>query len=585
MSLLASWVFALVQVPVCASSWLPVKDKSSKSDGNSVYNSPLHRFLRRTIQIMIKYKKTTMAISIVVLGISVFGLTKVKNLFFPDFDYNQFIVECSYPAQTSPDEVKADLLKMTEMLSENPEIDRVAASMGSAPAHYCLVRPMTNGGDSYGELMVDCKDYKTIQKQIPVVRKLLRENFPDAYIRIRKYNFSVNTSHTVEVGFSGPDPAVLKDLSRQAEEIMRECPYVDPYSVQNNWKPMGKKFVVQQAEARGSFAEIGRSDIGNSVLAATDGMPIGVLHDQEQMMVVNLNVRNEDGSRISDMSEMPVWSTLNIHFPDIDPKSVLSGAANMEEVQNDMFKSVTLGSLASRVTMAQEEQVVRRVNGARAIEAECDPDPDNRDATPALVRSYIKDRIESINLPDGYHLRWIGDKALQDEAIMNVMKYQPIALLAILLILLFLFRSWKKVLLIIICFPFVLCGIAPTLLISGMPLTFMAIIGIVGLIGMMVKNAIVLVDEINRLQSEEKMDPYHAVIDAAISRVRPVIMASLTTIVGMVPLLTDPMYSSMAVTIMSGLTVGTLITLVLLPTFYTVFFHVKKPVTTNAYNE
>lgn len=132
--------------------------------------------------------------------------------------------------------------------------------------------------------------------------------------------------------------------------------------------------------------------------------------------------------------------------------------------------------------------------------------------------------------------------------------------------------------LILICFPFVFCGITPALLVSGQPFTFMAILGLMGLIGMMVKNAIVLVDEINRLQVEERMDPYHAVIEATVSRVRPVLMASLTTIVGMIPLISDPMYASMAITIMGGLTIGTLITLVLLPLFYSAFFHVRKPV-------
>lgn len=107
-------------------------------------------------------------------------------------------------------------------------------------------------------------------------------------------------------------------------------------------------------------------------------------------------------------------------------------------------------------------------------------------------------------------------------------------------------------------------------------MTFMAIIGMLGLIGMMVKNAIVLVDEINRLQTEEKVAPYTAVVEATVSRVRPVLMASLTTIVGMIPLVGDPMYSSMAITIMGGLTIGTIITLVLLPLFYATLFRIRK---------
>ena len=173
-------------------------------------------------------------------------------------------------------------------------------------------------------------------------------------------------------------------------------------------------------------------------------------------------------------------------------------------------------------------------------------------------------------------MRWVGEGELQGDAIANLLKYVPLTIFIILAILLLLFNSWKKVILILICFPFVFCGIVPSLLITNQPMTFMAIIGMMGLIGMMVKNAIVLVDEINRLQTDEKKTPYTAVIEATVSRVRPVLMASLTTIVGMIPLITDPMYSSMAITIMGGLAVGTLITLILLPIFYTVLFNIKK---------
>lgn len=184
--------------------------------------------------------------------------------------------------------------------------------------------------------------------------------------------------------------------------------------------------------------------------------------------------------------------------------------------------------------------------------------------------------IEDIKLPPGYTMRWVGEGELSDEAIGNLLKYVPLTIFMILGILLLLFNNWKKVTLVLICFPFVLVGIVPLLLIIRQPLTFMAIIGLMGLLGMMIKNAIVLVDEINRLRNEMRMDAYHAVMDATVSRTRPVLMASLTTIVGMVPLVTDPMYSSMAIVIMGGLTMGTVVTLVLLPLFYAVMFKIKK---------
>lgn len=575
-SLLASWVLALVQVPMCAKSWLPSRKKSNGTSG-AVMNSPIHRFVRRTIAFLIGYKRTTILVAFGVLALSIFGMTRVKNLFFPDFDYKQFVVECFFPAATDANTVRDRLLEMEDSLSDNPALERIAISQGSAPAHYCLVRPMTSGGDCYGELTIDCKDYKTVLKQIPIVRKQLREAFPEAYIRIRKYNFSIATSHTVEVEFSGPDPAVLRDLSHQAEAIMRRCPYVDPYSVQNNWKPTGKAMVAEYVQQDALRSGIARGDVANALLAATDGMPVGVLNDQDRMVMLNLQVRNADGSRISNLNDIPVWSMMNVHFSNEELQGALGGGNAMGELQDKVFRATPLGNVAKDIRLDWDEDVVLRLNGRRIIEAECDPNPDCDAATPAKVVSLIKDEIEAIPLPAGYAMRWVGEGEVQGEAIGNLMRFVPLTVFLILAILLLLFNSWRKVILILLCFPFVFCGITPSLLLSGQPMTFMAIIGILGLIGMMVKNAIVLVDEINRLQTEEKKHPYTAVIEATVSRVRPVLMASLTTIVGMLPLVTDPMYSSMAITIMGGLTVGTIITLILLPLFYTAMFRIRKP--------
>lgn len=576
-SLLASWVLALVQVPMCAKSWLPSRKKSNGTSG-AVMNSPIHRFVRRTIAFLIGYKRTTILVAFGVLALSIFGMTRVKNLFFPDFDYKQFVVECFFPAATDANTVRDRLLEMEDSLSDNPALERIAISQGSAPAHYCLVRPMTSGGDCYGELIIDCKDYKTVLKQIPIVRKQLRESFPEAYIRIRKYNFSIATSHTVEVEFSGPDPAVLRDLCHQAEAIMRRCPYVDPYSVQNNWKPTGKAMVAEYVQQDALRSGIARGDVANALLAATDGMPVGVLNDQDRMVMLNLQVRNADGSRISNLNDIPVWSMMNVHLSNEELQGALGGGNAMGELQDKVFRATPLGNVAKDIRLDWDEDVVLRLNGRRIIEAECDPNPDCDAATPAKVVSSIKDEIEAIPLPAGYAMRWVGEGEVQGEAIGNLMRFVPLTVFLILAILLLLFNSWRKVILILLCFPFVFCGITPSLLLSGQPMTFMAIIGILGLIGMMVKNAIVLVDEINRLQTEEKKHPYTAVIEATVSRVRPVLMASLTTIVGMLPLVTDPMYSSMAITIMGGLTVGTIITLILLPLFYTAMFRIRKPV-------
>ena len=572
-SLLVSWVLALTQVPMFTKYLMPLR--VSAQDGG-VEEKKMQRVTRSIITKLIEWKKTTVVVAILTLVLSGMLMGKVKNLFFPDFSYKQFVVEYFAPDQTSPDQIRKDLLHMSEVVGKNPNVTSVAASMGSAPAHYCLVRPMTAGGDCYGELVIDCPDYETVCEELPKIRKQLREMYPDGYIRARKYNFSIQTSHTVEVAFAGPDPEVLKNLAHQAEDIMRRCKYVDPQSVQNDWRPMGKSVDIKYAEMDARRAGVNRADIGNAIQAVSDGMVCGVINDQDNQVLINFRVRNADGSRIQDISDIPAWAQMNINADAIDPTTAMMGGKGMSDMMDNMVKAAPLSSITRDNNMGWEEQLIRRVNGQRHIEAECDPDFEQSDATPNKVMQTIMDDINKIQLPDGYTMRWIGEQEAQSSSNDNLIKYSPLTMFIILGIMLLLFGRWKKVILILMCFPFVLCGIAPALFLTGSPFTFMAIIGFMGLMGMMVKNGIVLVDEITRLTNEGQ-HPYNAVVNATVSRTRPVIMASLTTILGMLPLITDPMYSAMAVTIMSGLAMGTVITLALLPLFYTAFYHISKP--------
>ncbi len=590
-SLLVSWALALVQVPVCARFMMrdnvpaqasdtatTTEDDSMTADGFPKKDKKLNHVLRRIIIRLVDHKKTSVAVAMTCLILAGLGMTRVKNLFFPDFEYKQFVIEYSLPAEAGPDRVKHDLLEITDLLLARPEIESVEACQGTAPARYCLVRPMGAGGASDGELIVDCPDFETVKELIPSLRDELRARYPDAYIRLRKYNFSIATSHKVEVMFQGPDPAVLRRLSAQAEEIMRQCPLVDPYTVQNNWKPKVKTLQADYIQQDALRSSIQRGDVGNALLAASDGMPCGVINDGDKQVVVQLQMREADGTQIKDLSNIPVWSMVNIHLDAQAMSGLMTGATKQSDMQRDMFRATPLSSVVRDVDLKWDESNIYRVNGQRAMEAECDPNEDIYEATVTSVMDAIRPQIESIPLPDGYTLTWVGETDTSGEATTALLDYLPITLFAILGILLLLFNSWRAVCLILCCLPFVICGIAPMLLAFRIPFTFMAIIGVEGLIGMMAKNAIVLVDEINRLRNEENQHPYYAVINATVSRIRPVIMASLTTILGMAPLLSDPMYDSMAMCIMGGLAVGTLVTLVLLPLLYTVLYKVRRPI-------
>ena len=575
-SLLASWVMAMVQVPACVAAWMPLRSKKKSADEGEVKDTKLQALIRKLIGKLIDYRYATIGVMVALLVVCGMGFTKVKQVFFPDFDYGQFVIEYYLPDQTNPNRVREDLLDMTDTLLKNPKIDRVAAAMGSSPVRYSLVRPMNSGGNHYGELIVDCKDFQTMKEAIKEIRPQLRAAYPDAYIRFRNYNFSIGSTHTVEVEFQGPDPEVLRGLVHQAEDIMRKSKYVDAYSVQNNWQSKGKSIVTNYVQTDALRSGLNRENVADALLAATDGLPVGVISDQDKKVIVQMQVRNEDGSKIQNIDNIPVWSTLNLHITSDDVKRLVAGTTSVEELESKLTNSIPLSTVNSDIHMEWEEDYIFRRNGQRTIQAECDPNPDLDDATPKKVEADIKEAIEAIELPQGYSMSWQGEGGSSGEAAGSILGLFPLAFLFILVIMLLLFNSWKQVLIIVFCLPFIIVGIVPSLLLLGMPFTFIAILGAMGLIGMMIKNGIVLVDEINRLQKEEKLPAYDAVVNATVSRTSPVIMASLTTILGMAPLVSDPMYGSMAVCIMSGLAMGTLIILVFLPILYSTIFKVQK---------
>lgn len=574
-SLLVSWFFAIVQIPVCTASWFPASGHALAPTADSSaqpHNTRFAALVRKAIRYLVGHKALSLTVAALLLIASALGFMKVKNVFFPDFEYDQVVVECFWPESTSADVVKANLMEMTRMLKENKKVVRVSASQGSAPAHYSLVRPMTAGGSRYGELMVDFHNYKEQCEELDAIRDQLRSAYPDAYIRLRKYNFSIATSHEIEAEFCGPDPAVLRQLSAQAEQIMRECEYIDAYSVQNNWGPKQPKLRFCYNEQNGTNAHISRSNVADALAAAGTGLPIGMIPNNDENRIIYLHVRQSDGSPIQDMTNIPVWSMLNIHPEPLSIAAIMAGGA--EAMTDNMFRTVPLSSVCDSLTIAWDDPEIHRHNGKRSIEAECTPNPYHPLATESKALASIKPKINAIPLPEGYTLDWIGSSKAADESVKQVFIYETVAILIILVVLLSLFNSWEKVIMILACLPFIICGIVPSLLIMDKPITFMAIIGLFGLFGMMTKNTIVLVDEIDRLLGEG-VAPLEAVIQATISRTRPVMMASLTTMVGMIPLLSDPMFGSMAVTIMGGLAIGTIVTLFLLPLLYAAFFGIR----------
>ena len=297
-------------------------------------------------------------------------------------------------------------------------------------------------------------------------------------------------------------------LSAKAEDIMRNCKYVDPLSVQNNWLGRNRSVSIDYSSDLAAAAGVNRSDVGNALQAATDGYAIGVINDRDKTIPIYMQIRNTDGSKISDLSTLPVWTMMNINISGNDLASMMNGTTTASELSNKMYNTTLLSSCVKSISPSWSEGTIHRLNGQRVIEAECDPDITNHNATPAKVVENIAEEIKAIPLPEGYGMRFAGEGETSDESMDIIMSFLPIMVAIIVIILLLLFNSWKKLAVILLCFPFVICGIIPALLITDTPFTFLAILGLMGLMGMTIKNAIVLVDEIARLTDVERIELY-----------------------------------------------------------------------------
>jgi multidrug efflux pump subunit AcrB len=572
-SLIVSWLLALTQAPIFAAILLP-KHYTGKNPGGEL---ALHGFIRKALHLFMKRKLTVFIASMVCLAASIIWFTLVKVKFFPDFDYNQLYVEYTLPSQTSSERVKRDLLEITEKLSSYDEIVKIGVSQGGTPARYSLARATNFGGDNYGEIILNFNDYRDAYRLLPEIQQRIRDDYPDAYVRVRKYSLSIVTSHPVEVMFTGPDPAVLRNLSEQAQEVMRNSPMVDAGSVYDNRQPLAKTIYTQYAQQQAKSAGVGRQDIANALQASTQGLPVGMVYDDDKRLIIYLKVIDNDGKQMTGLEDIPVWGMIpNVVPDDINIVELAQGNISTDELTDDLFRSVPLGQVTDSIRIGWEEPVIYRNGCQRAILAQCDP---AQNSTPSVTKNSLKKQIEAIPLPPGYAMQWGGEGVMQNTAIMNIIGYVPLVLVIIFILLLLLFNSIKKMLLILFCLPFAAVGIVIALQLTDTPITFMGIIGMIGLLGMLIKNSIVLVDEITR-RINEKVDPYTAIIESTINRTRPVIMASATTILGMLPLIFDPMYGSLAVTVIGGLTFGTIITLVLIPIFYAILFKIKNPLTT-----
>ena len=567
-SLLLSWILALVHVPIMCNKWLK---SSNKDESGELYTSPVYGCLRKVLNFGLRHRLFSIGVAIVLVALSIWGYKYMKHGFFPDMVYDQLYMEYKLPEGTNSTRVMADLKEIESYLKKRPEIREITASIGGTPARYNLVRSIATPSLSYGELIINFESAKALEENMDQIQQELSALYPDAYLKLKRYNIMYK-KYPIELIFTGPDPKVLHEISDSVRSIMEQTPQIT--LITTDWEPSIPVLEVDYNQSEARRAGLSRQDLAVSILTATGGIPVGTFYDGIDKNTIYIKCTEDDGKPVNNLSDMPIFSALprlsGVLNEDLLMK-LRSGNIEKSDLVESLLQTVPLKQVSREIGVGWEDPVIPRYNGQRAQKIMCSPVPG---VETEAARRAIADKIENMELPAGYGYVWEGEKGASDETMTYLFKQVPLGVILMITILILLFGDYKKPLIIICGIPLLAVGVVGAMLLTGKTFTFCAIVGALGLIGMMMKNCIVLMDEISA-QIASGTDPAKALISSSESRLRPVMMASLTTILGMIPLLSDAMFGSMAATIMGGLLFSTLATLIIVPILYALFFKIK----------
>lgn len=539
-SLMFSWVFALTQTPFFIQEFVrrprPEELKSALFDGK-YYN-----MFRRSLHRVIKHRYATIACMVLLLVLSAWSFKFIPKVFVPALDKQYFTVDVWLPEGSNIDETGKLAEEMAEYIRTHGEAEMVSTFIGRTPPRYYLSNVAFGPQSNYTQLLVKCHTSEESRRLNAALQDSIRLKFPGPLIKVNKFELSPLTEAVIEARFLGPDPAVLDSLVGQAIEIMRRNPKVA--DARNEWGNMALMLRPVYDPVKAGELGITKAQMMQSVKSISDGVPVGIYRDNEKKVPVLLKSEGYDITDAASLGNFSVW--------------------NGE-------RSAPLSQVTERIETTWEFPQMRTYNRQLSMAAMCGVKPGH---TMAEVHGEIRSEIEAMLLPPGYTFFWDSQYKDQGEAMEAIAKYFPLAFLMLIVILVALFGNFRQPIIILCILPLSLIGVAVGMLLTGFDFGFFPIAGWLGLLGMIIKNVIVLIDEIN-IQRREGVPAYTAVIESTVSRTRPVLMAATTTILGMVPLLFDIAFGGMAATIIFGLTFATLLTLFVTPALYILFYRIK----------
>lgn len=543
-SLGLSWVLALTQTTTFGNFILK---EAKPGENKDPYDTKLYHKFESVLGRLIKRRYVTISTVVATLFLSLFVMSIMPQSFFPIMSKPYFRADLIFPEGYSIYDVETNVKKIEEKyLSKNENIKSYSFTLGGSPVRYYLASSSIGPKPNFANVLIETQDPEDAQAEEGKFYDYMVANYPNILTRSALFALSPVPDAAIEIGFIGDNVDTLVALTQRAQEIARN--YDQVMEVRNSW---GNKVPVWKplySQEKGLRLGITRQQVAYSLRSATNGVPLGEYREGDVFMPILLKDADKDSISLNDIKTLPVYSAKG--------------------------RSVKVEQVIDDFSLDYEFNVVRRFNREPCMLMQCEP---KRGANTMAAFSHLwKEVQEKIQVPEGYKMTYFGEQSEQDKGNKAIAANIPLMFGLIYVTLLFLFpKYYRKPVLIMAMLPLIFIGVVLGLLVFGKSLDFFAMLGLLGLIGMNIKNAIVLVDEIG-LQLNAGLSPVNAVIEATKTRIVPVTMASGTTILGMLPLLGDAMFAGMAATIMGGLFVSTILTIFVLPVTYCVFFKIKS---------
>jgi len=536
-----SWVMALTATPVFGSLML----KPGKADVDP-YNKPLFRAYRWLLEACLRHRLLTAAATLAVFAASVWGFTRLEQSFFPDANTAYYTVDLWGTEGRSLEATRASAVELESYLRAMPEVKNVTDFIGGGSLRFMLTYSPPDPNTAFSQLLVETKDFRDMRSVLLKTQKHIDEAMPGVSGICKPFSKGSGMTPRLEARFYGTDSATLRELAEKAKSIFEADP--SHKFARLDWRTPVE--VIRPRVMKDQMRNLGltRPMINQDILIATTGLPIGGYRDGDKTLPILAVVEPGERYRMDRLKSFPIWApTANATVP--------------------------LGTVIASLDTRFEDNLIMRRDRSRVLTAATDTVlGSNADAMLRRVRPLI----EAIPLPVGYSIDWGGEQELSNESLDSMKVAFAPALVLMFTVMVFLFNGLRQPLIIFASLPLILIGVVAGLAIAGMSVSFLAIVGLLSLVGMLAKNSIVLLDQVS-VDFAAGRDRYEAIVEDGVGRLRPVSMSAITTVLGMIPLIPDLMFGPMAVTIMAGLTVSTVLTLIVIPVLTAMVYHVPCP--------